>query len=197
MKLAAVILAAGASSRMGGFPKALLTHEGETFVARLVRLFAAQCGKVVVVLGYSSDTVRLAVPETALVVVNPDPSRGMLSSLQCGLAETADADAVLFMPVDCPAIRASTIAALCGVEKQSPVVIPRYQEKRGHPVRISSAIAQEILALPVTSSAQDVIRAHKPAHTYLDVEDPGVSFDVDDQAAFAALGRINAGSNES
>ena len=75
MKIAALILAAGASSRMGA-PKALLAFEGETFLQRLRRMFAAHCEPVLVV-GSPSSTFPVD-------VVNPLPERGMLSSLQQG-----------------------------------------------------------------------------------------------------------------
>ena len=100
--IAGIILAAGASSRMGT-PKALLDYRGETFVGRLVRVLGACCKPVIVVLGYHADAIRQQVPATANIVINPDPSRGQLSSLQTGLAELpADADGFAFIPVDSP-----------------------------------------------------------------------------------------------
>src|SRR4029079_18049295 len=82
--IAGIILAAGASSRMGT-PKALLDYRGETFVGRLVRVLQTTCNPVIVVLGYHADALRAGIPAGAQVVVNPDPSRGQLSSLQTAL----------------------------------------------------------------------------------------------------------------
>ena len=86
--IAGVILAAGASSRMGQ-PKALLEYKGETFLHRLAGMLDEVCGRVVVVLGYDAERVRAAVPAGAETTVNPAPERGMLSSLQCGLRAVA------------------------------------------------------------------------------------------------------------
>ena len=77
--IAGIILAAGASSRMGT-PKALLDYRGESFVGRLVRVLGASFQPVIVVLGYHADVIRQKVPAIANIVVNPDPSRGQFSS---------------------------------------------------------------------------------------------------------------------
>jgi len=85
--IAGIILAAGASSRMGT-PKALLDYRGATFVRRLFRVLGETCQPVMVVLGYHADVIRQQVPLTATIVVNPDPSRGQLSSLQTALGRS-------------------------------------------------------------------------------------------------------------
>ena len=84
--IAGIILSAGASRRMGT-PKALLQLNDETFLDRLIRLFSEVCSPVIVVLGDQADQIRSGIRRgsEARFVVNPDPERGMLSSLQCGL----------------------------------------------------------------------------------------------------------------
>ena len=86
--IAGIILAAGASSRMGS-PKALLALDGETFLDRLIAAFEPHCAPVLVVLGFHAGRTRAGICRSGDVtfVTNPDPDRGMLSSLQCGLAE--------------------------------------------------------------------------------------------------------------
>ena len=107
-QLAAVILAAGASQRMGR-PKAALVYDGESFLARAVRLFSPLCDPVVVVL----PPAGMICPPGVLCTVNPAPERGMLSSLQCGFRAVPDeVERVFFMPVDLPAISGATVAAL-------------------------------------------------------------------------------------
>ena len=83
--IAGIILAAGASTRMGS-PKALLDYRGETFVERLVRLFSRVCDPVIVALGNHPEPIRARIEGCAEVVINPDPDRGQLSSLQTALA---------------------------------------------------------------------------------------------------------------
>jgi molybdenum cofactor cytidylyltransferase len=189
--IAGLILAAGASSRMGT-PKALLDYHGETFVGRLVRVLGKSCNPVIVVLGYNADVLRQEIPPTALVVVNPDPSRGQLSSLQTALrALPAQADGFAFIPVDSPAVAEDTVASLAhAFEQRSPstlFVIPRQSDKRGHPVFAARSIADELLALPPTSEARVVVHAHVDRTKYLDVEDSGIFTDVDDPEAYRRL----------
>ena len=113
MNVASLILAGGASRRMGT-PKALLLYGGETFLDRLIRIFNETCNSVTVVLGHDQSIQhRIKRAAEAKFVTNPDYEKGQLTSLQCGLkAIPASADAVIFTPVDYPAIEVSTIQAL-------------------------------------------------------------------------------------
>jgi molybdenum cofactor cytidylyltransferase len=181
--IAGIILSAGASRRMGT-PKALLDVHGETFLDRLLLAFAPACRPLIVVLGHDAERIRQGInPRTPIeLVLNPDPARGMLSSLQCGLrAIPAEAQAVLFTPVDYPAILPATIASLARIfeERRAPVTRPRYQGRRGHPVCISRGVIDELLTLPVTAQARDVVRAYRPQAEYVDVDDPGILDDID------------------
>jgi molybdenum cofactor cytidylyltransferase len=189
--IAGIILAAGASSRMGT-PKALLDYRGETFVGRLVRVLGTSCKPVIVVLGYHSDALQKQVPATASIVINPDPSRGQLSSLQTALETLPqDADGFAFIPVDSPAVEEATVATLArAFEHRRPstlFVIPRLSGKRGHPVVATRAIANEFLALPPTAEAREVVHAHVDRTEYVDVDDAGIFTDVDDPEAYRRL----------
>src|SRR5205807_144871 len=107
-----IILAAGASSRMGS-PKALLEYRGETFINRLVRVLSDVCDPVIVALGHHARIIEAGTRGHARFVVNPDPDRGQLSSLQTALqALPAEAEAFLFVPVDCPSVEPETVALL-------------------------------------------------------------------------------------
>jgi molybdenum cofactor cytidylyltransferase len=189
--IAGVILAAGASSRMGS-PKALLDYRGETFVGRLVRVLSGVCGRVIVVLGYHAESIRPAIDCGARVVINPAPERGQLSSLQTALAELPEsAEGFMFVPVDCPAAEPETVglilAAFRGRESGIHFVVPQYRGKHGHPVCASRDIAEEILALPSTAQARDVVHRHVPDTLYIDVDDPGILTDVDDPERYRRL----------
>jgi molybdenum cofactor cytidylyltransferase len=185
-----IILAAGASSRMGS-PKALLDYRGETFVNRLVRVLSGACERVIVVLGYQADAIRERV-EGATIVVNPDPSRGQLSSLQTGLsAVPADAEAVLFTPVDSPTVDESTIARVVEEfrrrDENTVLVIPRFRGKRGHPVCAAREVVPEFLALPPTSQAKEIVNRYEARTLYIEVEDAGVLADIDDPEEYKRL----------
>jgi molybdenum cofactor cytidylyltransferase len=189
--IAGVILAAGASSRMGS-PKALLEYRGETFVGRLVRVLGSVAEPVIVVLGYQAETIRPAVARNARVVVNPAPERGQLSSLQTALAELPEAvEGFLFIPVDCPAPDPETVervaAAFRGRPSAIQLVVPQFRGKHGHPVCASPAIARELLALPASAQARDVVHRHVSDTLYVDVDDPGILTDVDNPERYRSL----------
>jgi len=184
--IAGVILAAGASTRMGS-PKALLEYEGEPFLYRLAKVLDAVCGPIVVVLGHDADLVRPAVPEGVAIAVNPRPERGMLSSLQCGLRAVAGTAAVMFLPVDYGAVRSESVDRIAVEIGTADVLVPMYEGRHGHPVCVSWAIADEILALPVTAQARDVIHRHRASTRYIVVDDPGVVNDVDTPEDYRVL----------
>jgi molybdenum cofactor cytidylyltransferase len=185
--IAGIILAAGASSRMGT-PKALLDYRGEIFLDRLIRVLGAVCDPVIVVLGYHAEQIRSTAHGPARFVVNPDPSRGQLSSLQTALAAVPeDAEGFLFVPVDCPAAEAETVRRIVETLLASDelLVIPQYEGRHGHPVCARRELIAELLALPAEGQAKEVVRRH--AALYLETLDAGVLSDIDDPEAYRML----------
>ena len=182
MKRFGVILAAGESSRMG-VPKALLEWDGSTFAERLARLFREAAEDAVVVLGHDAERIaaRLAGVRT---VVNHQYRRGMLTSLQCGL-RAADAERYLFTLVDLPAVALTTVKAVA--EAGGDVVIPRCLGRSGHPVAFSRQVARELLELPETGSARDVLKRDFGRIRYVDVDDPEIARDIDTPDEYRAL----------
>jgi molybdenum cofactor cytidylyltransferase len=181
--IAGIILSAGASRRMGT-PKALLRLHGATFLESLLAAFRPTCQPLIVALGYDAERIREAISNAVPVqfVVNPDPARGMFSSLQCALrALPSYTEAAIFTPVDYPEIRPATVASLAQAfdQHQCPVTLPRHAGEHGHPVCISRAVIDELLALPATAQARDVIRAYRSGTRFVDVDDPGILSDID------------------
>ena len=192
-RLAGLILAAGASSRMGA-PKALLPIGGETFLDRLIALLLPVCHPVVVVLGVHRAPIATGIARghDVLLIENPDPDRGMMSSLQCGLRALPSASGVLFTLVDCPAILPSTIEAVVRYffSQSLAAAVPEYNGRRGHPVCISPAVVVDLLAAPFSTQPRDVIQLHRTPASIVLVDDPGIVADADvpeDYAAVAAL----------
>jgi CTP:molybdopterin cytidylyltransferase MocA len=184
---AGLILAAGASRRMRT-PKALLDYRGETFVDRLIGLFAARTNPVIVVLGGNAAEIRAAARRPARFVLNPDYESGMLGSLQCGLrAVPPQASGVLFTLVDHPAVAGSTLDALLSPAGGALLRVPRYRAKRGHPIWFQPSLIAEFLAPPAGATARDIVAAHAAETDYLDLDDPGVVTDIDDPAAYREL----------
>jgi CTP:molybdopterin cytidylyltransferase MocA len=184
---AGLILAAGASRRMRS-PKALLEFRGETFLDRLIGLFAARTNPVIVVLGGHAAEICVAARRPATFVLNPDYERGMLGSLQCGLrAVPPEASGVLFTLVDHPAVADSTLDALLSPAGAARLRVPRYRGERGHPIWFQASLIAEFLAPPAGATARDVVAAHVAETDYLDLDDPGVVADIDDPAAYREL----------
>ena len=189
MTPAAVILAGGASRRMGR-AKALLPLRGETILDRLIGLYQTFCPSVIVVLGHSPDVIRDGIARGAGVkfAINPDPERGQLSSLQCGLA-LAPGD-VLFTPVDYAAVDAATVALLLERMANSgdaALVAPSYRGRHGHPVLIREYVKRELLALPPDGIAREVIHRYRGAAEYVDVDDAAVCQDLDSPEDYERL----------
>ncbi len=184
--VAAVILAAGASSRMGS-PKALLdAGAGESFLDRLAGAFLASGCTVYAVLGEDATLIAKANRRGAEItfVLNPDPSRGQLSSLQCGLRAAAGADAIFFTPVDAPGVACETIRLLLEFLTEKDFVIPIYEGQRGHPVLLRAGCAEAFLNPPEGASARDILHARRTSTRFVEVADPGILEDIDDPAAY-------------
>lgn len=184
MTVGAIILAAGASSRMGK-PKATLPYRGGTFLSGLVELYSGFCDPVIAVLGYHSDAVRSSLDPSrpVAVVQNPAPERGMLSSLQCGLrALPAGLDGFLFTPVDLPAVSERTVRTLLErfhASGATSVCIPVHAGRNGHPVVCPRTIAAEFLALDPGASPKTVIAANEARVERVAVDDAGAVNDID------------------
>ncbi len=182
--LVPVILAAGASSRMGS-PKPLLDLAGKPALARILEACrGAALEKPVVVLGHAADGIRKGVDLTgATVVLNPAPERGMTSSLQEGLkALPPDARGFLIYPADYPLVTWKELVLLeerFEHDHRHHVYIPTFEGRRGHPVACDRALAGEFLALPPESPAYLVIRKDPGRIQEVPVLNPWITRDLD------------------
>jgi CTP:molybdopterin cytidylyltransferase MocA len=183
---AAVVLAAGASTRMGR-PKALLEHHGRSFVACAVDLAArAGCAPIVVVTGAQElDGLGLA----ARLVHNENWQRGQLSSLQTGLAALEDPAGVLVLTVDRPHLRATTVVTLVAAFRTAPQFSwqPAHAGRRGHPVIYPRSLLPMLAALPTSADPRELLRAHEALRHTIAVDDPAVHDNLDRPEDLARL----------
>jgi CTP:molybdopterin cytidylyltransferase MocA len=182
---AGVILAAGESRRMGR-PKAFLPFRGGTFLSGIAATLGRRCSPVIAVFGFDAQRLIPAATATVTGVENPAWQLGMLTSLQAGLrAVPRDCDAVLFTLVDHPAVQDATVDAL--FESRAAIAIPRFDKRRGHPVLIRRGVMEEFIAEPPRSKVRDVIDRHAAEIEYIEVDDSGISDDIDDPRLYADL----------
>lgn len=181
---AGVILAAGASTRMGQ-DKALLPWQGGTFLSSAIRVLQPFTDMVIVVAGTNEENLAPIVnAEAAFLVRNLSPERGQFSSLQRGLEEVLNRgrDAAIVTLVDRPAPNPQTVELLKDEFMTSDdsiwAVVPEFGGKHGHPIVIGREMIEAFLRAPVTSNARDVEHACQDHIHYLPVNDPFVSANV-------------------
>ncbi len=178
-----ILLAAGESRRMG-FPKPLLRIGNDTFLTRTLRSMLEVARAVVVVTGAHELVVRDEVPPGPRLrtVHNPDFQRGQLSSLKRAIgASSPDVDAVLVHLADHPLVLGATFRALAEKYEvtRAPILIARHHGHRGHPALFAKGVFSELLAAPEGEGARFVVNADPARVVYVDVEDPGITLDLD------------------
>jgi molybdenum cofactor cytidylyltransferase len=183
----AIVLAAGASTRMGR-PKALLPLGGETFLSRIVKtLRDAEVDDLLVVVGHEGAMITASLAPLAFpvrVVENPDYSRGQLSSLQAGLraADRPGVRGVLVTLVDLPLISSSTVRAVLDAYRRHPtaaIVRPVDGNRHGHPVVFDRQLFIELRAGDPAIGAKPIVQAHREAIVGVPVTDEGAFVDID------------------
>lgn len=188
-----LLLAAGGGRRLGGRPKALLTHRGRPLVEHAVQVLrAGGCARIHVVLGAEAATVRARAELPGCVLVdNPEWAEGMGSSLRAGLQSLTGtgADAVLVSLVDQPGIGPEAVARVLAVYRSSgSLTAAAYDGVRGHPVLFGADHWAEI-AMTATGDrgARAYLRAHSEAITLVECGDVARPYDIDTEADLAHL----------
>ena len=188
----AIVLAAGASTRMGR-PKALLTTTGNrTFVRGILESLrdAGIAGAVVVTRsGDSAIEEEIAAAGFGRAVVNPRAEEGQLTSLLAGLdaVDAPDVPAILVTLVDVPLVRSATIRMLCAraAESSASVVRAVHGGRHGHPVIFKRALFDALRRADPAVGAKAVVRAATVED--VEVDDPGVAEDIDTPADYARV----------
>ena len=197
--LPGVILAAGDSTRMGSPKALLLTPQGLPFVVAIADRFVdAGLGQIVVVTG--RDHVRIADALTAaslrirpLIVRNPDPSRGQLSSLLVAMdtVVSPETEALVVTLVDVPMLSVATIRLVVSEwgRTRAAVVRPAIGDRHGHPVVFDRRVFDALRSAPLDVGAKAVLRAHATEVLNVPVTDEGCLVDVDTPRDYESLPR--------
>jgi molybdenum cofactor cytidylyltransferase len=193
-QVSAVILAAGASTRMGQ-AKQLLPLGGTTVLSQTIdNVRSAGLVEIVLVLGASAEVIRRQLPQSLLeglkVVVNQAYRQGMASSLREGLsALDPQTGGALIILGDQPFVRPQTLHQIMAGYHRSgaQIVIPSYQGKRGNPVLLSRSVFPEVMALEGDTGCRAIFSNHLNAILKVEVEDPGILLDIDNQHDYDRL----------
>src|ERR1041384_4550101 len=180
--IVAVVLSAGESSRMGR-PKALLPVGNTFFLDRIVAsLRQTRVERIVVVLGHNASALEEKIRHLPVtILVNPDYSRGQLSSLQVALRalEKEAVDGIVLHLVDHPFIDARLVDRMIDefYAAQPLIVVPVC--RRRHPVIFSRRLLPELLAAPLDEGAKSVVRAHASETLEVATDEEGITCDID------------------
>jgi molybdenum cofactor cytidylyltransferase len=192
-RIAALVLAAGQSRRMGTVNKLLIEIDGVPMIRRVVEtLRNSSAAPVVVVTGHERDKVAAALAGTGVRLVdNPDYAQGLSTSLKHGLAALpADADGALVSLGDMPRVTAAEIdrliAAFNPVEGRA-ICVPTRRGKRGNPVLWSRRFFDEMQGIAGDVGARHLIGAYPELVVEVEMADDGVLTDIDTPQALAQL----------
>ena len=189
--IGAIVLAAGASRRMGQ-NKSLLPIEGKPMIARTVEtLIDAGAQPIVVVTGHEPDVIKTAIAKLQVeFVFNPNHKTGeMLSSIKTGVASLRSrADAFFLVLGDQPRVRTSTLEQLIDAwhASRGDVIRPTFQGTHGHPILLQARCIEPILALPDHATLNDFVRADSTKTFDVGVDDAATVQDIDTPADYEA-----------
>ncbi|USK76760.1 nucleotidyltransferase family protein [Peribacillus frigoritolerans] len=178
----AIVLAAGYSSRANAF-KMTLPMGQMSVLEQTISKFEGLCSRVIVVAGFQAEIIQeeiaKIISENAYsfqieFVYNENFNQGMFHSIQKGCNEV-NAPTFFITPGDCPLVKKETVQLLA--KHKGNVVIPSFDYKGGHPIKLSSEVKQKILETDPESNLRVVLGGYEKQ--YMNVDDVGVLMDVD------------------
>ena len=176
MKISALILAAGKGSRIGT-PKLMLEVNDKSFV-NVITDKVKNAGIEDIYCTVSEDTFEWAKKniEHCKIVVNPEPEKGMISSVYYGMKQIHDVDYIMIIPVDHPFVEYDTykILLLESERKADTIIKPRYKGKSGHPVIVPYDLVKDIDGEKLNDGLDRIIKNSAFNRIFVDVNDIGV-----------------------
>jgi len=175
-----------------GFPKALLRFHNRTFLQTILDATEALGVQRVVVVGAVSDNILSDHDlHDVKVVRNEDMDAGPIGSIRASVraVQGHPVDGLLVWPVDFPHVAVETVRVLIDGFKLSKadIVVPQYEERRGHPVIFGRPVFEELLAVPDEEGARGVVRAHRDRVLQVPVGDSAVVDQLNTPEAYQDL----------
>ncbi|MBL3644771.1 nucleotidyltransferase family protein [Bacillus sp. RHFB] len=178
----AIVLAAGYSSRANAF-KMTLPMGQMSVLEQTISKFEGVCSRVIVVAGFQAEIIQEEIAKIIIentysfqikFVYNENFNQGMFHSIQKGCSEV-NAPTFFITPGDCPLVKKETVQLLA--KHKGNLVIPSFDYKGGHPIKLSSEVKQKILETNPESNLRVVLGGYEKQ--YMNVDDTGVLMDVD------------------
>ncbi len=191
-RIAALVLAAGRSSRMGGTNKLLCEVSAAPLVRRVAEAaLTSRCCMTLVVTGFEAWRVEAALADCPVSIVrNADFAAGLSTSLICGLrALPRDLDGALVLLADMPHVGAAEIDRLVSAfdPRRPAIVVPECGGRRGNPVLWPKSYFAEMQTLSGDTGAKALIDRHRGEVTVVPFDSEAIFADVDTPAALAGL----------
>jgi molybdenum cofactor cytidylyltransferase len=193
-RIAALVLAAGRSTRMGGPNKLLATIDGVPLVRHAAEAaLGAGLAEVVVVTGHQGEAISGALSGLGCrFVVNPDFAEGLSTSLKAGLSALGeDIDAVVVLLGDMPRVSSSLVARLAAAYDPAAgrhIVVPVLDGRRGNPVLWGRRYFPELMRVTGDQGGRAVLAGAPEAVAEVPAEADDVHLDLDTPEALAAAG---------
>jgi len=182
VRYAAIILAAGYSSRMAQF-KPLLRLGGETMADRVISMFAQNNVDVFLVTGWNKEALFAGVKcHDVTIVENPDYQNGMFTSVLAGIScLQLNYEAFFVMPVDIPLVRSATVHRLLFEADKQPgkIIYPTFGTYRGHPPLIPSSLIASLLQWKQDGGLKAFLNSCRDLELEVPVCDRNILFDID------------------
>lgn len=189
-EVAAIILAAGQSRRMGASNKLLLPIAGVPMIRHVVDVYR-QVAQVLVVTGYAADDIAAAlVGSDVTIVFNPDHLQGQQTSVACGLRAAGKAKVLLIGLGDQPLLTPDDLRALLAAHAAADpgrISIPHMHDRRGNPIAVPNALRTGLLADPHAPGCKRFTRDNPDLIEFHSLAAPGFYTDIDTPDTYAAL----------
>ena len=184
-KITNIILAAGQSKRMLNDNKLLIKINKKTMLATMItKSLNSSADNTVLVLGYQSDVIQEIIQDKNITtIVNKDFTKGLSSSLQCGISALPDdCDAAVIILADMPGITSTIIDNMINSfnpKKNNSIIIPTFNKKRGNPILLDRKFFPDILRVTGDKGAKDIIKNNKNSILEVPQKNSSVLNDID------------------